>query len=164
MVVSGAVIGAQGFTSTLIVEEYLCECGCSVGIRTLAERNRSRSCLNWTTQGWCERGPLKLLCHFQSGWADVMGRHTGGSIGATVIQFKWASPPSSCEKLWFTVFFFFFPKPHLSAYTTPCLLFTADIVSLSITPRPCLDPTTQWVAAPAPAFFYLLPVSISPSA
>lgn len=46
---------------------------------------------------------------------------------------------------------------HLSAYATRRLLFTADIVSLSITPRPCLDPTTQWAAAAAPHSFISSP-------
>lgn len=46
---------------------------------------------------------------------------------------------------------------HLSAFATRRLLFTADIVSLSITPRPCLDPTTQWAAAAAPHSFISSP-------
>lgn len=110
----------------------------------------------------CEGALGKLPRRLQSDSADVTERHTGGGGGgATVIQFKWASPPSSCEKLWFTVYFFFFFKTsfaaHLSAHATRRLLFTADIVSLSITPRPCLDPTTQWAAAAAPHSFISSP-------
>lgn len=144
---------------------HLSECACSVGITTLPLSSRSRFCLIWTTHGRCGGALRKLPRRLQSDSADVTERHTGGGGGAAVIQFKWASPPSSCKKLWFTVYFFqnLIRSSSPGERDAPPFVYCRYRVSVNHAAAMFGSDNTMGCSRSA-AFFYLLPVSISPSA